>query len=151
MLPPKNRRMPSVALCAAPKKNRRMPSVAATFCSLRHALAVVHKECLAFGFVFLKLAFILLGALVHFASRVQDHDDMASSIGASATRLSTQDLAKGAKLAADMVGLELALDSSMLSREALLRAIEDFHCMLGLLKPYSSTTSAVFARSARFS
>ena len=88
---------------------------------------------------------------MHFASRVQGHDDMASSIGASATRLSTQDLAKGAKLAADMVGLELALDSSMLSREALLRAIEDFHCMLGLLKPYSSTTSAVFARSARFS
>ena len=52
-----------------------------------------------------------------------------ASLGSSSQTISTEGLAKGAKLAADMVGLELALDSSMLSREALLRAIEDLFCM----------------------
>ena len=69
---------------------------------------------------------------LHFASGVQGFDslDMASASDAWAAKMSIEDLAKGAKATADMAGLELALDTSFLSRDALLQAIQD--CCSGL-------------------
>ena len=72
---------------------------------------------------------------LHFASGVQGFDsldclDMASTSDAWAAKMSLEDLAKGVKATADMAGLELALDTSFLSREALLQAIQD--CCSGL-------------------
>ena len=55
---------------------------------------------------------------------------MASASDAWAAKMSLEDLAKGVKATADMAGLELALDTSFLSREALLQAIQD--CCSGL-------------------
>ncbi|CAE7031855.1 unnamed protein product, partial [Symbiodinium sp. CCMP2456] len=49
---------------------------------------------------------------------------MASASVASANAMSIEDLAKGAKATADLAGLEFALDTSFLSRDALLQAIQ---------------------------
>ncbi|CAE7334655.1 PEG3 [Symbiodinium sp. CCMP2592] len=49
---------------------------------------------------------------------------MASTSDAWAAKMSVEDLVKGAKATADLAGLEFALDTSFLSREALLQAIQ---------------------------
>ena len=49
--------------------------------------------------------------------------DRTVSLGSN--RWSCAELAQGARLCADMAGLELTLDPAMLSKDALLLAIED--------------------------
>ena len=50
-------------------------------------------------------------------------DDRNASLRSN--QWSCSDLARGAQLCADLAGLELTLDPSLLSREALLGAIQD--------------------------
>ena len=69
----------------------------------------------------------------------------ASSASLGSDRWSCEDLTKGALLCADLAGLELSMDPAMLSRAALLQAIQDFFrvvacvlytiCGVTLLKP----------------
>ena len=51
------------------------------------------------------------------------------SLGDAETKWSSESLAKGAALAADLAGLELTVDPSLLTREALIQAIQDPPCV----------------------
>ena len=60
----------------------------------------------------------------HFAVGSGTMGDLKSS-AALQKKWSEDDLAKGAALAADLAGLELAMDPCFLSKEALIQAIQD--------------------------
>ena len=51
------------------------------------------------------------------------------SLDSAETKWSSERLAKGAALAADLAGLELTIDPTLLTREALIQAIQDPPCV----------------------